>query len=183
MRRCRQHRTSCCHRPMKTCLVARLMKFVRAAGTSSETTTTPALPLRCRSRTTEASGRRTGGRGSIARLSAESGQPVRPARLFPASSGLAGVEPVVLVDGAHDVPANLAQLPGLSLGQRVEDQAADLLGVAGRGFGALCPAHIVSGMSRLNRVRAQGSAARRRERTARCWQCPPSTAARSGRPR
>ena len=39
---------------------------------------------------------------------------------------------MVGVDGADDAPADLAQLPGLGLGQRVEDQAADLLDVAGR---------------------------------------------------
>ena len=47
---------------------------------------------------------------------------------------------VVGVDGADDAPADLAQLPGLGLGQRVEDQAADLLDVAGRGLGHLGPA-------------------------------------------
>ena len=40
---------------------------------------------------------------------------------------------VVGVDGAGDAPADFAQLPGLGLGQRVEDQAADFVGVAGRG--------------------------------------------------
>src|SRR6266851_3711301 len=44
---------------------------------------------------------------------------------------------VVGVHGADDATAYLAQLPGLGLGQRVEDQAADLLDVAGRGLGHL----------------------------------------------
>jgi hypothetical protein len=44
---------------------------------------------------------------------------------------------VVGVDGAGDAPADLAQLPGLGLGQRVEDQAADFLDMAGRGLGHL----------------------------------------------
>jgi hypothetical protein len=46
---------------------------------------------------------------------------------------------VIGADGAHDAPADLAQLPGLGLGQRVEDQAADLLDMAGRGLGHLQP--------------------------------------------
>jgi hypothetical protein len=44
---------------------------------------------------------------------------------------------VLRVDSAHDASADLAQLPGLSLSQRVEDQAADLLDMAGRGFDRL----------------------------------------------
>jgi len=39
------------------------------------------------------------------------------------------------VDGADDLLADLVQLPGLGLGQRVEDQAADFLDMAGRGLG------------------------------------------------
>jgi hypothetical protein len=42
---------------------------------------------------------------------------------------------VVGVDGTHDASADLAQLPGLGFGQRVEDQAADFLDMAGRGLG------------------------------------------------
>ena len=45
---------------------------------------------------------------------------------------------VVAVDGAHDEAAGLAKLPGLSFGQRVEDQAADLRDMAARGFGFRC---------------------------------------------
>jgi hypothetical protein len=42
---------------------------------------------------------------------------------------------VVGVGGAEDATADLAQLPALGLGQRVENEAADLLDVAGRGLG------------------------------------------------
>jgi len=67
------------------------------------------------------------------------------------------------VDGADDAPADLAQLPGLGLGQRVEDQAADLLDVAGRGPGHLRPA--LAGQDRLARV-YRPSAGSRVRRTA-----------------
>src|SRR5262245_57234839 len=38
------------------------------------------------------------------------------------------------VDGAHDAAADLVQLPRLSVGQRVEDEAAYFRDVAGRGY-------------------------------------------------
>jgi len=47
--------------------------------------------------------------------------------------GLVVAAVVAGVDGALDAPADLAQLLGLGLGQRVEDQAAYLLDMAGRG--------------------------------------------------
>ncbi len=50
------------------------------------------------------------------------------------SVGQAGI---VGVEGRHDAASDVTQLPGLGLGQRVEDQATDLLDMAGRGLGHL----------------------------------------------
>ena len=49
------------------------------------------------------------------------------------AAGRLVVAAVVVGSMARDAPADLAQLPGLGLGQRVEDQAAYLLDMAGRG--------------------------------------------------
>ena len=62
---------------------------------------------------------------------------------------------ITLVDGAngaHDAPAGLAQLPGLGAGQRVEDQASDLLDVAGRGLCHLRSAPIGQGRQGVSPV-------------------------------
>ena len=61
----------------------------------------------------------------------------RPASAPRPGTSTGGQGLVAGLDGADDAPADVAQLPGLSLGQRVEDQAADFLGVAGRGLGHL----------------------------------------------
>src|SRR5579862_4329546 len=44
---------------------------------------------------------------------------------------------VVGADGARDAPADLAQLPGLGLGERIEDEAAYFVDMAGGGLGDL----------------------------------------------
>ncbi len=67
---------------------------------------------------------------------------------------------VVGVDGADDAAADVAQLPGLGLGQRVEDQAADLLDVAGGGLGYLRQALVGQDRQGVAAVGRVGGAAR-----------------------
>jgi hypothetical protein len=44
------------------------------------------------------------------------------------------------VDGAHDPAADVVQLPGLRLGERVEDKPSDVFHVTGSGLDELRPA-------------------------------------------
>jgi hypothetical protein len=56
---------------------------------------------------------------------------------------------IVRVDGGHDVASDVTKLPGLGLGQRIEEKAADFLDMTGRGVDYLGPASVGKDRERI----------------------------------